>query len=108
MEPGAAGRGDDPVDMPPGCGPCHYDAPPAATGPATRPSRKSGVFIPYRVLQVLAVLVGGGVAGLLIALRWPQAVAVLGTICAIIGAGLAVLDIMMRRDGNAGSGRDQT
>jgi hypothetical protein len=40
---------------------------------------------------------GGGVAGLLMALRWPQADAVIGTICAITGAGLAVLDIMIRR-----------
>ena len=30
----------------------------------------------------------------------------LGTICAIIGAGLAILDIMRQRDRNASSGRD--
>ena len=46
------------------------------------------------MLQVLAVLMGGGTTDVLIALRRPQADAV---ICAIIGAGLAVLDIMIRR-----------
>jgi hypothetical protein len=39
-------------------------------------------------------LMGGGIVGVLIALRWPQPDAV---ICAIIGAGLAVLDLMIRR-----------
>lgn len=107
MQPGVADRDDDPVDVPPSCNPCHHDATPSTTSPAPPTPRRSGVLIPYSVLQVLAVLAGGGMVGLLIALRWPQAVAVLGTICAIIGAGLAVLDIMMRRDGTAGSGRDQ-
>jgi hypothetical protein len=81
--------------------------PPAGTGPASCPHRRSGLFIPYSVLQVLAVLVGGGVTGLLITLKWPQVGAVLGTICAIIGAGLAILDIMRTRDGSGNSGRDR-
>ena len=95
MRPGAADRSDDPVDAPPSSSSCRHDVPPASTGSAI----PSGVFIPYSVLQILAVLVGGGVVGLLITLQWPQAGAVLGTICAIIGAGLAILDIMRRRDG---------
>jgi len=101
IEPGATDRSDDPVDAPPGSGSCHHDEPPASTGPTTR----SGVFIPSNVLQILAVLVGGGVTGLLVTLQWPQAGAALGTICAIIGAGLPMLDLMRRRDGNASSGR---
>jgi hypothetical protein len=107
MRPGATDRADGSADTPPGCSPRHHDAPPAATGPVARPPRPPGVFISYSLLQVLAILAGGGVAGLLITLQWPQAATVLGTTCAIIGAGLAVLDIMRWRDGKASSGRDQ-
>ena len=106
MRPGATNHDDDLADARPSCGLRHHNADPANTGPTTRPHRRPGVYIPYSVLQVLAVLVGGGVAGLVITLRWPQAAAVLGTICAIIGAGLAILDIMRQRDRNASSGRD--
>jgi hypothetical protein len=102
MSPGSTGRGDAPADVP-DRGTGHRDAAPVTARPATRASRPAGLYIPYRVLQVLAVLVAGGVVGLLVTLRWPQADAVLGTICAIIGAGLAVLDIMIRRS----SGNDE-
>lgn len=103
MSPGSTGRGDVPADVPPGRGTGHRDAAPVAARPAARASRPAGLYIPYRVLQVLAVLMTSGVVGLLVTLRWPQADAVLGTICAIIGAGLAVLDIMIRRS----SGNDE-
>lgn len=105
--PPTGGNGGDPVDVPPSGGPSQHGAPLAAPGPATSPPRRPGVFIPYIVLQVLAVLAVGGAAGLLIALQWPQASAALGTICAITGAGLAALDIMMKRGRNCGSGHDQ-
>jgi hypothetical protein len=107
MPPGASDRGDNPVDPPPTGGPSHYPAPPRSTGPATRPSRLPGLFIPYTVLEVIAIMVGGGVIGLLIALRWPQAGALLGTVSAIIGTVLAILDIMKKRDGNGSSGPDR-
>jgi hypothetical protein len=106
MQPSATDRGD-PVDAPPSCGPSHHDASPPSAGSTTRPRRRSGVFISYSVLQVIAVLVCGGVVGLLIALEWPQVGGVLETICAIIGAGLAILDIIRRQDGNPGSERDR-
>jgi hypothetical protein len=105
--PPTGGNSGDPVGVPPIGGPSQHGAPLPAPGPATSPPRRPGVFIPYIVLQVLAVLTVGGVAGLLIVLQWPQASAALGTICAITGAGLAVFDIMMRRDRNGGSGDDQ-
>ena len=105
--PPTGGNGGDPLDVPPCGGPSHHGAPLAAPGPATRPPRRPGIFIPYIVLQVLAILTVSGIAGLLIALQWPQASAALGTICAITGAGLAVLDVVMKRDGNGGSGHDQ-
>jgi hypothetical protein len=105
--PPAGGNGGDRVDVPPSGGPSQHGAPLGAPGPTTRLPRRQGVFIPYIVLQVLAVLTFGGVAGLLIVLQWPQASAALGTICAITGAGLAAFDIMMSRDRNGGSGHDQ-
>lgn len=105
--PPAGGNGGGPVDVTPSGSPGQHGAPLPAPGPATSPTRRPGVFIPYIVLQVLAVLTVGGAAGLLIVLQWPHASAALGTICAITGAGLAVFDIMMRRDRNGGSGHDQ-
>jgi hypothetical protein len=107
MPPGATDPADDPVDAPPSSGPSHYEAPSRSTGPAARPPRLPGLFIPYTVLQVFAILVGGGVIGLLIALQWSQVGAVLGTIGAIVGTGLTILDIMRRRDGNGSSGPDR-
>jgi hypothetical protein len=95
MPPGVSDGSDNPVDAPPSSNSCHHDVSPPSAGPAIR----SGVYIPYSALQILAVLVGGGVTGLLITLQWPQAGAVLGTICAIIGAWLAILDVMSTRDG---------
>lgn len=97
MTLGGTGASDCPVDVAPVTPPGPHDVPPVTTRAATRPSRRPGLYIPYSAVQVLAVLTGSGVVGLLIALRWPQADAVIGTICAIIGAGQAVLDIMSRR-----------
>ena len=94
MTPGGSGVSDGAADVASGSGPGHHDVPPVTTRAATR---RPGLYIPYSVLQLLAVLIGGGVIGLLIGLRWPQADTVIGTICAIIGAGLAVLDITIRR-----------
>jgi hypothetical protein len=107
MGPGADNPGDGPADVPRSRGLRRQDAPHASAGQTTCHVRRPGVFIPYRVLQVLAVLVGGGAAGLVVVLRWPQAGAVVGTVCAVIGAGLAVLDIMKRRDEDEGSGHEK-
>jgi hypothetical protein len=102
MPPGTTDRSDQPVDATPSSSPCHHDVPPTSAEPTIR----SGVFIPYSALQILAVLVGGGLAGLF-TLQWPQAAAALGTICAIIGAGLAILDIMRRQNGKRKSGSNR-
>jgi hypothetical protein len=65
------------------------------------------VFIPNSALRIFAVLTGGGAAGLLITTEWPQAAAMLCTICAIIGAGLAILDVTGKHDGSGTFGHDR-
>ena len=81
-------------------------APATTTNPRRAPGPPLGLgVIPSNVLQILAVLVGGGVTGLLVTLQWPQAGTVLATICAIMGTALPMLDLMRRRDGDASSGR---
>jgi hypothetical protein len=103
----SVGRGDDLAADRPSCSHCHHDASPASTWASTRPPSSPGVFSPYSVLRIFAVLTGGGAAGLLITMAWPQAAAMLGTICAIIGAGLAILDVTGKKDGNGTSGHDR-
>jgi hypothetical protein len=81
---------------------------PARTEPTNRPRRQPGVFIPWSVLRVLAILMCAAAASLLIAMEPPQVAEVIGTIAAISATGLAILDALKGHDdgGTQPPGRD--